>query len=113
MDERIGAVVVFVVLFGVCSLTVGHLLRTNGIVFLEQVFGTENGVAEATNALLSIGYYLLCLSLLCFNAGAVAESSPPQMRSSQSLCALGARSSSSRSSTSSTWSSSRRFSAGV
>lgn len=74
MEAKIGSVVVFVVLFGVCSLTVGHLLRTNGIVFLEQVFGTENRVAEATNALLSIGYYLLCLSLLCFNAGAVAES---------------------------------------
>jgi hypothetical protein len=73
MDVRITSTIVFAVLFGACSVFVGHLLRTNGLVFLERVFGTENRVAEATNALLNVGYYLLCLSLLCLNAGVVSQ----------------------------------------
>ena len=73
MDVRYGALIIFVVLFGGLSLAVGRLLRTHGIVFLEQVFGAEGRVAAATNALLNIGYYLLTLSLLFLNAGAVSQ----------------------------------------
>ena len=36
MNVRYGALIVFVVLFGGLSLAVGRLLRTHGIVFLEQ-----------------------------------------------------------------------------
>lgn len=73
MDVRLVSLAVFGVLFGVLSLAVGRLLRTHGIVFLEQVFGVEGRVAGATNALLNIGYYLLCLSLLFLNAGQVSQ----------------------------------------
>jgi hypothetical protein len=73
VDVRFGSLIVFVVLFGGLSLAVGRLLRTNGIVFLEKVFGSEGKVATATNALLNIGYYLLSLSLLFLNAGPVSQ----------------------------------------
>ena len=72
MDVRYGALIVFVVLFGILSLGVGRMLRTHGIVFLEHVFGSEGRVAGATNALLNIGYYLLSLSLLFLNASPVS-----------------------------------------
>jgi hypothetical protein len=73
MDVRYGSLIVFVLLFGSLSLAVGRLLRTHGIVFLEHVFGSEGRVAGATNALLNVGYYLLSLSLLFLNAGAVSD----------------------------------------
>ena len=73
MDVRYAGLIVFVVLFAVLTMFVGRLLRTNGIVFLERVFGPEGRVAHATNALLNIGYYLLSLSLLFLNAAHVTE----------------------------------------
>ena len=49
------------------SLVVGRLLRTRGQVFLEHVFAGDSRVVAATNFLLNIGFYLLCLGLLLVN----------------------------------------------
>ena len=61
--------VLFTITFLPFTLIVGHLLRTQGRVFLEHVFAGEASAVSATNFLLNIGFYLLCTGLLFLNLG--------------------------------------------
>ena len=70
MDMATVALEVYLVLFVAFTLIVGHLLRTRGRVFLEHVFAGDTRVVTATNFLLNIGFYLLCLGLLLLNIAA-------------------------------------------
>ena len=70
MDTATIVLIVYLVLFVAFTLIVGHLLRTRGRVFLEHVFAGDTRVVSATNFLLNIGFYLLCLGLLLLNVAA-------------------------------------------
>jgi len=64
------ALIAYIVLFAAFTLIVGHLLRTRGRVFLEHVFAGDSRTIDATNFLLNIGFYLLCLGILLLNVAA-------------------------------------------
>ena len=69
MDRDVITILVFSLLFIVFTVVVGHLLRSRGKVFLEHVFVGDSRAVTATNFLLNIGFYLLCLGMLLWNIG--------------------------------------------
>jgi hypothetical protein len=69
VDAATGALVSYLVLFVVFTLIVGYLLRTRGRVFLDHVFAGDTRVVTATNFLLNVGFYLLCMGMLLLNVG--------------------------------------------
>jgi len=69
MTQEPITIIAFSMLFIPFTLVVGHFLRTRGDVFLRFVFGGESTAVSATNFLLNIGFYLLCLGLLLLNIG--------------------------------------------
>src|SRR3989304_4526001 len=81
MTQEPITIIAFSMLFIPFTLVVGHFLRTRGDVFLRFVFGGESTAVSATNFLLNIGFYLLCLGLLLLNIGSppLPEEPPPQL----------------------------------
>ena len=64
------ALIAYIALFVAFTLVVGYLLRTRGRVFLEHVVANDSRTTDATNFLLNIGFYLLCLGILLLNIAA-------------------------------------------
>ena len=60
-------------IYGVLFLTftyfTGSALRKRGWTFLSNTFEHRSGVADSVQFLLSLGFYLTCLSLLLWNLG--------------------------------------------
>src|SRR3989337_578174 len=69
MNQEPITIIAFSMLFIPFTLVVGHFLRTRGSVFLRFVLAGNSTAVSATNFLLNIGFYLLCLGLLLLNIG--------------------------------------------
>lgn len=63
------ALAIYAVGFAGFTFTVGHALRSRGRIFLNHTFERQPAVAESVHFLLSLGFYLMCLSLLLWNLG--------------------------------------------
>ncbi|GEM_PF-6959435 len=61
------ALISYLVLFSTFTVVLGRLLRKSGQVFLDHIFDGNTQMAVATNFLLNIGFYLLCLSMMLLN----------------------------------------------
>ncbi|MEX0734087.1 MAG: hypothetical protein WDZ66_04760 [Steroidobacteraceae bacterium] len=57
------------VLFLIFTYFTGAALRKRGWTFLSNTFEQRRGVADSVQFLLSLGFYLTCLSLLLWNLG--------------------------------------------
>ena len=56
-------------LFALFTFFTGNALRRRGWMFLRNTLEHREGVAESVQFLLSLGFYLMCLSLLLWNLG--------------------------------------------
>ena len=66
---KLVALGVYGTLFLVFTYFTGAALRKRGWTFLNNTFEYRSGVADSVQFLLSLGFYLTCLSLLLWNLG--------------------------------------------
>jgi len=66
---ELAALATYAVAFTAFTFTVGGVLHSRGKVFLNHTFQRQPAVAESVQFLLSLGFYLMCLSLFLWNLG--------------------------------------------
>lgn len=69
LSMKLVALCVYAAMFGTFTLVVGRALGSYGKVFLDHTFQEQRAVAGAVRFLLSLGFYLMCTSLLLWNLG--------------------------------------------
>jgi hypothetical protein len=66
---KIAALGIYAACFAAFTYFTGAALRKRGWTFLSNTFEHRPGVADSVQFLLSLGFYLTCLSLLLWNLG--------------------------------------------